>query len=281
MADRTSPLSAPLLALLPLLAPLALAACDRSDSGAAPPSPAAPSQTDGPLFAKPSPTATAGPTPTGAIPAPSAAAAQTAAAGATGASSATPAPSGVDRYPLTAIKSIPDDCRTPAVILSSAPIRLGSGYIWPWARQAMLAHPEFTPLVEPPTAQGQVEFKVFEDDLVGITLVGVCHDGWTCNRVAAMFKAVIRTSNPQLFCGNLPVKGVERPAFLVPPDNYWMPLPDDTIHKCARLAACAIAMKPSTPGDPGAECQKAPSRFKLDCALLSPCAEVAACAGAQ
>lgn len=84
----------------------------------------------------------------------------------------------------------------------------------------------------------------------------------------------------QPVCDASPAKGKTLPSFLAPSDGSWLPLdPKDVVDRCARIAACMIATDPSTPGDPpgdpGLDCQKAPSKFKLDWATREPCARSA------
>jgi hypothetical protein len=70
------------------------------------------------------------------------------------------------------------------------------------------------------------------------------------------------------------------PAFGWSPDGRKnLPSTSDKVAACARLNACMIATDRSTPGDPFLECQKAPGKFKTECADRYPCAEVLACAG--
>ncbi|MCC6526447.1 MAG: hypothetical protein IT373_27615 [Polyangiaceae bacterium] len=187
-------------------------------------------------------------------------------------------PTGGGSYALGAIRAIPDSCADASVIAANAPLSAGATYHWPWTRQAMLAHPQFKVVTTRPSGPGQVYFEVIETDNAEV-LVARCADGGTCNRLAAMLKAVVRSSNPQPVCGALPVRGQTRPSFLVPPDDSGLPAPGDSIAHCARLAACTIAANPSVGGDPGMECQKAPAGFKTACAERATCPEVLACAG--
>jgi hypothetical protein len=182
-----------------------------------------------------------------------------------------------ERYPLTAIHAISNDCVSPGVLFGAAPKRDGGTYHWPWVRQAMYANPQFRPTSSAPAAPMQVAFNVY-DDGTELTLVGTCKEGQTCNRLAAMYKAVVRSNNPQLFCGKPPLKGTVEPALVVPPDGVWLPTDKaDIVARCARIAACMISADAETPGDPGVECQRAPSGFKTDCATRDPCSEVLAC----
>lgn len=187
-----------------------------------------------------------------------------------------PAPA-VDPYPLSAIKPIAESCQSPGVLITSAPRKAGVEYHWQWIRQTMYANRQLEVVSAGPTTAGQVEFQVVEDD-TSIHLVGFCKDGGTCNRLAAMVKAVVRSSNPQAFCGHVPVKGDQHASMLVPADGVWLPMDKaDVVARCARLSACMIAADIATPGDPGLECQRVPGSFRTDCATRESCADVLAC----
>jgi len=184
-------------------------------------------------------------------------------------------------YDLAAIKSIPDNCSSPTVILATAPRSVGASYPWNISRQALLANQQFKITAEPPSVPGQVSLATYDYGGGGAyALVAKCNDGGTCNRLAAMYKAIIRSSNPQVFCGKVP--GIS--ASPVGSAFGWNPSPEgnlpsakDITALCARLDACLIATDRSTAGDPFVECQKAPSKFKTACARKYPCAEVLAC----
>jgi hypothetical protein len=265
---------------------LALFACKedegasaKSDTTRATPTSASPPSTgaigQGTGAASPSPssawaTGARGATPTGPVPAMPA---PTAAGAATG-------------YALDAIKTIADNCSSAKVILTTAPANADNRYPWTYTRQAMLANQQFKVVSGPPSAPGQVQFLQFEAGQKGAdgkwpqrTLIAFCADGGTCNQLAAMYKAIVRSSSPQPVCGNLPgTFGASSPVSIQQGDpKADLPDTNDTIGLCARLSACMIATDRATPGDPGLECQKAPSSFKTACARKYPCAEVLAC----
>ncbi len=239
-----------------LLSPLLLAACDKLGGGGA----------GAAASAQPEP--------------PKATGATTAAAAPAG--TAQPAkPSGPVGYPLGAVKTIPDNCSKPSVILATAPGTVGQDYNWPWTRQAMLANQQFRVVDGPPAGPMQVRFQAY-DYSSAIAVVATCSDGATCNQLGAMYKAIVRSSAPQLFCGPVPgVSGEGRRIAMMDPGGPQASLPakSDVIGQCARISACMIASDQSTPGNPGLECQKAPSNFKLTCASRYPCSEVLACIG--
>jgi hypothetical protein len=134
----------------------------------------------------------------------------------------------------------------------------------------------------PKAAPGQVSLATHVYNDSAYALVATCNDGGTCNQLAAMYKAIVRTSNPQIVCGK--VQGIS--ASPVGPPFGWnadpkgnLPPESDAVALCARLNACMIATDRATPGDPFVECQKAPHTFKTKCATRYPCAEVLACTG--
>lgn len=183
-------------------------------------------------------------------------------------------------YPLSGIKPIVDNCASPWVLLASAPKAVGRNYEWPWTRQAIFANKQFKPTVNIPAAPGEVAFSTFQDTKTGsFSLVARCKDGGTCNKLAAMYKVVVKASNPQVSCGAIPASlGREGPAALVPLDGKWLPSSREVPAQCARLAACTFWDDPSLTRDVGIECQKAPASFKLACVQKESCADVVACA---
>ena len=188
-----------------------------------------------------------------------------------------------ERYPMDGITTIPDECARPKVLLATAPQSVGKDYPWSITRQALLANQQFRVISGyRPDVFGQIALAVTEYEQSSYALVASCADGTTCNRLAAMYKAVVRSSQPRVFCRQTipgtsrnPVAGFaweEDPKANLPKDG-------DLTALCARLSACQISTDPSTPGDPFLECQKAPANFKTDCAKRYPCAEVVACLG--
>ena len=188
---------------------------------------------------------------------------------------------------MSAIKPMPDNCKTPYVILSTAPNKVGVDYDWTWSKQTMLANQQFKVVKANPTTVDQVSFEVhlaskrFNNAWV---LVAKCWDGGTCNRLAAMYKTTVKGSTSQPVCGTLPMSlsraTFRRPA-LVQLGNPQAALPSakDARGLCARLHACEVAMDPPNGASvkTGFACQKAPSNFKVNCARKYPCANVKAC----
>ena len=194
---------------------------------------------------------------------------------------ASPAPAAPAKgYPRDSIRAIPDSCASPVVLLATAPGSVGDDYAWPISRQALLANQQFKVTSGDPAVPGEVQLVTYKYNSSAYALVAKCKDGGTCNDVAAMYKAIVRSSNPQVVCGKL--NGLS--AAPVGRGFGWnadprQNLPTDVVGKCARLNACMIATDRSTPGDPFLECQKAPMGFKTQCADRYPCAEVLACTG--
>lgn len=185
-------------------------------------------------------------------------------------------------YPRDGIRAIPDNCASPVVLLATAPASVGDNYAWQISRQAFLANQQFRVTDGPPAVPGQVQLATYKYNDSAYALVGKCNDGGTCNDVAAMYKAIVRSSHPQVACGKmngLSASPVGRGFGWSADARQNLPAASDTIGKCARLNACMIATDRATPGDPFLECQKAPSTFKLECATRYPCSEVLACTG--
>ena len=182
---------------------------------------------------------------------------------------------------------IADNCSTPAVLMTTAPESVGADYAWTWTRQALLANQQFKVVSGSPTAHGEVAFEVHQasDTFKNAwVLVAKCHDGSTCNKLAAVNKAIIKGSVSQPVCGPLPMQlsasTFKKPVLreLGAPQNT-LPDSSDVIGQCARLHACTIAMAPTANAKTniGLDCQKSPSNFKTSCATRYPCVEVTKC----
>jgi hypothetical protein len=203
--------------------------------------------------------------------------------GSTGGSSPSPSgepgepnrPVGIE-YPLDGIDLIADACERPFAVVTTAPKKVGWDYEWTWTRQALYANPQFHIVEWPrkPERPMDVRMDVYAmgDDFA---LVGVCADGTTCNKLAAMYKRTVPTCTPKLYCGAPPVQGEPRRSHIIPTDGDW--LPRDTIGKCARIGTCTFMERRFVTGDPGLECQNRPQSFKVDCALQPTCGEVLSC----
>ncbi len=228
----------------------------------------------GAATAKPTAAATATMTAT------AAASGEPAASGAPAASGTAAAAPATGDYPMGDLKPIASDCASPRVLLTGGPAKLGLEFPWPLAKQILLAHDNFKVVKGPPTKAGEIHLGTHEVQKIGYGLVAQCKDAETCNKLAAMYKAVMRSSTPQPFCGKMGGLSDE------PKDSgfEWaanrkdnLPKDDEVQSQCARIDACMIRADHSVPGDPYLECQKAPVSFKPKCALKETCAEVLSC----
>ena len=176
-------------------------------------------------------------------------------------------------YSEASIKLIGTACRAPWVLLSTAPPASGDDYAFPSAQQAFLANPLLQVVDGEPSTDSEVELEVHKKG--DYFLIARCHEATHCNKVAAMYKANVKTSSPETGCSDLP-RGLGASTKL---RALSLGLPDkaDTSALCARLGACRVAKDPRTSEDPSAACQKSPSSFKTACALKSSCDEVLAC----
>jgi hypothetical protein len=179
-------------------------------------------------------------------------------------------------YAPRAARPLADDCRAPLLAIANAPRDQGLTYPWPWARQVVYAHEAFVVVATEPARRGEIQFEVIVTDRA-LTLVARCWDAATCNALAATYEAVVRSSQPLLFCGRVPIDGDRLAAFVAPEDGRWLPRADDWSGSCARIASCRIALDPDTPGDPGLECQQSPAKAILVCAGRARCGDVVAC----
>jgi hypothetical protein len=183
-------------------------------------------------------------------------------------------------YSLAAVKTIADNCSSARAILATAPASVGNTYPWNISRQALLANQQLKVVQGAPTAPGQISLATHTYGASALALVASCADGGTCNQLAAMYKAIVRSSHPQVICGKVPNVSstpVNSFSWAGSPEGN-LPARGDVVAACARLSACMIATDRSTPGDPFLECQRAPSKFKTACATRHPCADVIACA---
>ncbi|MFO0612475.1 MAG: hypothetical protein U0414_07800 [Polyangiaceae bacterium] len=186
-------------------------------------------------------------------------------------------------YSFDKIKKIDDSCASPWVMLATAPESVGADYEWKYTKQALAANPEFHVTTSAPAQQWQVQFELHQLDASmssAYALVAKCHDGLTCNNLAAMYKAAVKSATPQVGCGATPSSfGAQVKIVDLLPGGPASNMPDEVIGKCARLGACSARQNPSDTKDVAIECQKAPSSFDLGCAMKPTCGEVASCLG--
>lgn len=186
-------------------------------------------------------------------------------------------------YSFDKIKKIDDSCASPWVMLATAPESLGANYEWKYTTQALAANPEFHVKTSEPAQQWDVQIELHQLDASmssAYALVAKCKDGLTCNNLAAMYKAAVKSATPQIGCGAVPSSfgAMIKVVDLVPggaPNN----MPTEVIGKCARMGACNARQNPTDTKDVAIECQKAPSSFNLECAMKPTCGEVASCLG--
>jgi hypothetical protein len=248
----------------------ALLACKSEDKTGTPAATAAPALT-------PTPAATSAAAP--AAPAEGAAAAAPP-------SEKAPAGAGGGDYPADSIKPIADNCSSASAILASVPKKVVEGWKegqeWTWATQALLAHQQFS-LRDDATSQSmEVKFLQYDQPGDAVALVAHCHDGVTCNKLAAMFRFTVPSAKPQLFCGaKIPgIQGVGGAVVKLTPfggAESKLPEKDNVIGRCARLHVCSRKQDRSTADDLGLSCQRAPGKFKTDCAKKPTCDAVVAC----
>lgn len=184
-------------------------------------------------------------------------------------------------YPRALIKTISDDCATPWVILTTTSEANGSSYTWPVTRQAFRANRQFRIVAGDPIAPQQVHLAPYKyHPPVAYALVATCSDGATCNDVAAMYRAIVRSgAAPQLKCGK-PETIDDSPIGVFQwstDDRENLPSASDEPALCARINACQIAVDRNVEGDPFLECRRDSGRFKLSCATRDPCIEVLDC----
>jgi hypothetical protein len=182
-------------------------------------------------------------------------------------------------YPFKGLATIPEDCTEPTVVLTTAPKAMGWDYDWTWTRQAFHANPQFQMVDWPnkPERPMQVRLDMYAIP-AGFALVGVCRDGATCNKLAAMYRSTVPTCDPRLHCGPLPIAGTPRRSAIIPADGQWLPVEDaDVIGRCARIGVCLRMKHEPFRGNPGVVCQSSPSRFRIDCAKKATCDEVVEC----
>lgn len=186
-------------------------------------------------------------------------------------------------YSFDKIKKIDDSCGTPWVMLATAPESVGKDYEWKYTKQALAANPEFHVGTGAPAQQWDVQFELHQLDASmssAYALVAKCKDGLTCNNLAAMYKAAVKSANPQIGCGATPSSfGAQIKIVDLLPGGTAAATPDEVIGKCARLGACTARQDPTGTKDVAIECQKAPSSFNLECSAKASCGEVVSCLG--
>jgi len=199
-----------------------------------------------------------------------------------------PAPKGLDAYPLDAVKTIPDECSsawTALTVVTPAIRESSPDWLWASAVQALYAHPEFEVVGGMPTAPMQVQIFEGKHGEKNFALWARCQDGATCNKLAAMYRAVNRTARPWVYCGAGDTK-VDRDgskvlfanqAALVQEARSKLESAVDS--QCFRIGICHTREGAGGGEDIGYQCNRKPSTFKLSCAKKATCAEVVQCVG--
>lgn len=185
----------------------------------------------------------------------------------------------VQGYALTHAKPIPANCATPAVLLASTPKSNGAAYTWPITHQTFRVNRQFIIVAGEPKREKEVHLAPYTYDDNAYGLLATCYDAATCNEVAAMYKTIVRSSDPQPFCGRSSHLGTTPVGTFSWSSEFHgnMPDPMDNRALCARISACMIATDRSVEGDPFLACQRAPQTFKTLCAMHDPCEEVLKC----
>jgi hypothetical protein len=183
-------------------------------------------------------------------------------------------------YSRALIRPLPDDCATPWVILTTTGEASGDSYAWPVTQQVFRANRQFRIVPGEPLAPQQVHLAPYKYLPTGYALAARCADGATCNDVAAMYRAIVRSGvPPQLTCRK-PDTIADAPVGIFQwstDDKENLPAASDKVGLCARINACAIAVDRTVEGDPFVECQREPRRYKLACATRDPCVQVLDC----
>ena len=207
----------------------------------------------------------------------------------TGTTSDGDAPKPTFDYPTDGLKRRDDACKDPRAVLLVYPEEDARPITW--LKQALLAHPELEVVRGIPSAPMEVRiesstyggkhFKRAEngESKDKTALVARCADVATCVRLAAMVRAVIRPSAPELICGEPPaISGQLAPLrsrdLAGGHDDF--PRADDGVGQCARLAACVRRVAPEEAKEIEA-CRKRGAQFRSPCALRSSCQDVATC----
>lgn len=186
-------------------------------------------------------------------------------------------------YPLGVINAVAENCRSASVMLAAVPTNVAQkdDFAWSFAIQALYAHSQFklTPRARL-SAKGQVAFEDVAVNASATGLIAYCHDGATCSQLAAMYKATVPSSKPEVYCGKTweagqPSNGLTNELSLRAIAKKK--LEDGASSMCARIGVCTKHQDPGTEGDPGVECQRAPTKYKYQCAKKDTCESVIEC----
>ncbi len=187
-------------------------------------------------------------------------------------------------YSLASVQALPEDCTSPSVMLAAVSNNVSKkdDFAWAYPVQALFAHPEFV-LVNKVrlTAKNRVAVQEVQVTPKVVGLVAYCHDADTCNRLGAMYQTTVPTAKPELYCGKKWEPGKIPRGLLNAVDlkaTAWKKLKSEPTSMCARIGVCMKQQNPATPGDPGIECQKQPTKHKYKCGQEKTCEQVVSCA---
>jgi hypothetical protein len=152
---------------------------------------------------------------------------------------------------------------------------------WSHAVQALFAHPDIKIVSRAALSKaGQVAFEQAKVNASATGLLAYCHDGATCNELAAMYKTTVPSSRPEVYCGKKWDQGSTPPAFRSRQSleaQAKAKLEDEASSMCARIGICKKQQNPAREGDPGVDCQRKPSEAKYKCGQKATCEEVLKC----
>jgi hypothetical protein len=187
-------------------------------------------------------------------------------------------------YPETGFTAIATTCPDPYVVVVTLPEKAAADYDYYYTRYML--HTYSRSFTEVPSAAGlgprQVAFR--EVNRKGQrSLVAKCGDARTANKFVAAYRNAVRGSTPQPVCGAdvSAWNSVKRAITfagkdLIPPAGDSQPAVEQ---QCARLGVCLAILRPETPGNPGVDCLRAPTRFDRHCTRKTTCSEVLDCLG--
>jgi hypothetical protein len=149
-------------------------------------------------------------------------------------------------------------CAEPIVLLAVVGKNAGPDIHLPWLEQAVFAMRTEVP--GSPALRASFFRAPLKDK---IAIVATCPTGDDCASLAKRLKTMIPGQAPQGACqpSRLGIVGPLEPQ----PMHWELPAKDDTITKCARIQACFKLINQDSASDPGLECQRNPSKFKMHC----------------
>ncbi|HOU89757.1 MAG TPA: hypothetical protein PLU22_01865 [Polyangiaceae bacterium] len=203
--------------------------------------------------------------------------------------SAAPAVKGLASYPLDGVRVIADGCASPWAVLTVVvgnPRDNDPKWNWQSSIQALYAHPEFLLTATAPTKPMQIQLlEGPHDDGKNLALWARCLDGVTCNKLGAMYRAVVPTGRPWVYCGAGDTKLDQAGSRVLFRDLAALQsearsrLESDVMSQCMRLGICRRHEDAALAEDVGTACARKPVTFKRECAKQPSCSEVVSCLG--